>query len=296
MGTLVGVHDGSFKDKLCARTCSAGVVLFCTKQRRLATAACAERTDPRTASSYRGELLGGLLMSLILKAASSLIDENCPPVRLACDNIGAVGHGNNRGKSLKDAQVQADVIHCFRSILSDISFNIAYEHVLGHQDDKVAWDALNTLVQQLNVVADKVAQDYLVRAIHYERGTIRVLGEGRGESSPGPMKYCVQREFRFDLLGCDGGGDEKVDNVCPCCGCKNESTGHITRCTDDGRTAMFYESADLLLDFLHETQMDPRLIDCITQYLERRGEVKMTDIARNHAHFDAFARDIDSLG
>eukprot|EP00956_Cyclotella_meneghiniana_P002261 scaffold2556_cov118-Cyclotella_meneghiniana.AAC.1 len=24
MGTLVGVHDGSYKDKLCARTCSAG--------------------------------------------------------------------------------------------------------------------------------------------------------------------------------------------------------------------------------------------------------------------------------
>eukprot|EP00956_Cyclotella_meneghiniana_P011946 scaffold16843_cov51-Cyclotella_meneghiniana.AAC.2 len=166
MGTLVGVHDGSYKDKLCARTCSAGVVLFCTQQRRLATAACAERTDSRTASSYRGELLGGLLMSLILKAASSLIgDEKCPPVRLACDNIGAVGHGNNRGKSLKDAQVQADVIRCFRAILADISFDITYEHVLGHQDDKVAWAAL-TLVQQLNVVADKVAQDYLVRAIH----------------------------------------------------------------------------------------------------------------------------------
>ena len=59
---------------------------------------------------------------------------------------------------------------------------------------------------------------------------------------------------------------------------------------------MFYESADLLLDFLHETQMDPRLIDCITQYREGRGKVKMTDIARNHVHFDAFARDIDSLG
>ena len=161
MGTLVGVHDGSYKDKLCARICSAGVVLFCTKQRRLATAARAERTDPRTASSYRGELLGGLLMSLILKAASSLIDEKCPPVRLACDNIGAV-------KSLKDAQVQADVIRCFRAILADVSFDITYEHVLGHQDHTVAWAAL-TLVQQLNVVADKVAQDYLVRAIHSER-------------------------------------------------------------------------------------------------------------------------------
>ena len=291
-------------------------------------------------------------MSLILKAASSLIgDEKCPPVRLACDNIGAVGHGNNRGKSLKDAQVQADVIRCFRAILADVSFDITYEHVLGHQDDKVAWAVL-TLVQQLNVVADKVAQDYLVRAIHSGRfissyfpfESFRVIVDGKkctssitealyrswGREEARALlaeRHIVSKEH-FDLIYWDAMEEamkvypqmfkvyitkhvshfqgtnrqlsrdrsQEVDNVCPCCGCKNESTGHITRCPDEGRTEMFYESADLLIDFLHETQMDPRLIDCIAQYLEGRSEVKMTDIARNHVHFDAFAKDIDSLG
>ena len=28
---------------------------------------------------------------------------------------------------------------------------------------------------------------------------------------------------------------QEVDNVCPCCGMKNESTGHITRCKEEGR-------------------------------------------------------------
>ena len=27
---------------------------------------------------------------------------------------------------------------------------------------------------------------------------------------------------------------QEVDNICPCCGCKDESTGHITRCKEDG--------------------------------------------------------------
>eukprot|EP00956_Cyclotella_meneghiniana_P031980 scaffold85846_cov40-Cyclotella_meneghiniana.AAC.8 len=237
----------------------------------------------------------------IRQAALSLIDEKCPPVRLACDNIGAVGHGNNRGKSLKDTMVQVD-------------------------DDKVAWAALR-LVQQLKVVADKVAQDYLVRAIHSGRfissyfpfeSSWVIVGRQKCTSSITEALYrswgreeakvlLAQRNIvskeNFDLIYWDGMEEsmkvypqvfkvyitkhvshfqgtnrqlsrdksQEVDNVCQCCGCKNESTCHITRCPDEGPTVIFYESADLLLDFLHETQMDPRLIDCITQYLEGRA-------------------------
>ena len=74
IGTLICVHDGSYMELIDRSTCSAAVVLFCTDKRRLGTASCAERTDTETATNYRGELLGGLLISLILKAACSLID------------------------------------------------------------------------------------------------------------------------------------------------------------------------------------------------------------------------------
>eukprot|EP00956_Cyclotella_meneghiniana_P031954 scaffold85772_cov22-Cyclotella_meneghiniana.AAC.3 len=69
-----------------------------------------------------------------------------------------------------------------------------------------------------------------------------------------------------------------LENVCPCCGRCDESTGHITHCTDEGRTEMFEESVDILADFLSETHMDGRLIDCIVTYLLQRGEQSMSSI------------------
>eukprot|EP00956_Cyclotella_meneghiniana_P003396 scaffold4090_cov21-Cyclotella_meneghiniana.AAC.2 len=87
-----------------------------------------------------------------------------------------------------------------------------------------------------------------------------------------------------------------VENVCPCCGVQDESTGHITRCTDEGRTEMFYESVDILCDFLSETHMDGRLIDCIATYLEHRGEKTMTSITHRMPLFATIAADIDALG
>jgi hypothetical protein len=350
-GTLMCAHDGSYQDKLDRSTCSAGVALFCTEKRRLATIACAERTDPTTASNYRGELLGGLLVSLLLKASSMLIHDDCPPIRIACDNLGVVGHGNNRGKSLKDAQVQADIIRCFRSLLSEVSFPIKYEHVYGHQDDRIAWSLL-TIEQQLNVIADLLAKDCLVQALR--KGTfissffpfesLRVIVDGRKctssvtqaiykswgrEEARGLLaKRNIVSPLNFDLIYWDGVGEamsvypqmfkiyitkhvshfqgtnrqlsrvapQDVDNVCPCCGRRDESTGHITRCPDEGRTKMFYESADLLIDFLHESQMDPRLIDCIMRYLDGRGDGKMTEIAKNEPSYQILAEDMDALG
>ena len=70
-GSLAIVHDGSFMEHLDEMLCSAGRIIFCKVARRIATFSAAERMDNQTASNYRGELLGGLLAALILKAASS---------------------------------------------------------------------------------------------------------------------------------------------------------------------------------------------------------------------------------
>lgn len=148
-------------------TCSAGLVLFCTHARRIATASCVERTDTETAGNYRGELLGGLLLALIMQTATPFLDHTpCPAVEIACDNMGVVIHGQNRHRPLKEAQKQADLIRCFRSILilKDCSITVSYVHVYGHQDDKANWDDL-TLQQQLNVHADSLAKAALKKAV-----------------------------------------------------------------------------------------------------------------------------------
>lgn len=352
MGTLICVHDGSYMELMDRSTCSAAVVLFCTEKRRLGTASCAERTDTETATNYRGELLGGLLISLILKAACSLIDGSvCPAVLLACDNNGVVGHGNNRQRSLPEKQTQVDVIRCFRSILSSLTVPIKYEHVYGHQDDKMSWSALS-LEQQLNTIADKIAKDCLLQSLRkstfissifpFESLRVLVRGNkctssikralykswGRSEAITLLSRRKIVAEDCFDLIYWDGveqameaypqmfrvyitkhvshfqgthrqlsrDKSQDVENVCPCCGRRDESTGHITRCQDEGRTEMFHESVDLLIDFLYETEMDPRLIDCIIRYLEGRDELKMTKVARHNDCFRHLGRDIDTLG
>ena len=107
-GTLAVAHDGSFKEHVDMSVCSAGLVLFCTKTNRLATISCAEKTRPGTASNYRGEFLGGLLLALLIHCAGEMMEtDNCPPVVVACDNMGVVNHSRNRYRPLKEKQRQA---------------------------------------------------------------------------------------------------------------------------------------------------------------------------------------------
>jgi hypothetical protein len=155
VGSLAIVHDGSFMEHLDQSCCSAGGIILCRETLRMATFSVAERTDS-SASNYRGEPLGGLLAALILKAASSILSGNAHPAVLACDNMGVVIHGNERNRSLKEAQTQADIIRCFPSVLAGLPLDITYEHVYGHQDDTIPWDSL-TLLQQLNTIADRLA-------------------------------------------------------------------------------------------------------------------------------------------
>ena len=351
-GTLVVAHDGSYKEHVDRSVSSAGLILFCTRCRRLAKASCAEHTMPGTAGNYRGELLGGLLLALIMHAAGPLLGHGpFPVVEIACDNMGVVIHGKNRDRPLKDKQKQADLIRCFRAILAKCTVSIAYAHVYGHQDDKIPWDDL-TLQQQLNVLADRLAKDALDRAVRdnlfisslfpFESFRVLVNGTkvtssikdamyddwGRREARTLMAKRKIVSEDNFDKIFWEGvsaammaypqmfrvyitkhvshfqgtnrqlsrDSSQQVENVCPCCGRQDESTGHITRCTDEGRTEMFYESVDILCDFLSETHMDGRLIDCIATYLEHRGEKTMTSITHRMPLFAPVAADIDALG
>jgi hypothetical protein len=76
--------------------------------------------------------------------------------------MGVVIHGNDRHRSLREAQSQVDLIQCFRGILSGLPFKIVYEHGYGHQDKNISWNLL-TLLQQLNIIANQLAKDALWR-------------------------------------------------------------------------------------------------------------------------------------
>ena len=103
-GSLLPVHDGSYMIEFCVDVYSAALVLLCVCTSRMATVTVVERTDAKSASNYRGELLGGLLRVLLLRAATLDPTLEYTPVAAWCDNLGVVGHGNDCRRSLPKKQ------------------------------------------------------------------------------------------------------------------------------------------------------------------------------------------------
>ena len=63
-----------------------------------------------------------------------------------------------------------------------------------------------------------------------------------------------------------------VLNVCPSCGCPDESSSHITKCQESGQTAMFEESVRELESWLRTQRTGQELTQLVTSYLLARGK------------------------
>ena len=63
-----------------------------------------------------------------------------------------------------------------------------------------------------------------------------------------------------------------LDDKCPTCQKVVETSGHLNRCLDSGRTQLFEDSVDLLTKWLHQdNRTDPELVYWIPKYLLFRG-------------------------
>lgn len=100
MGSLCTVHDGSYMKELSERVCSAAVVIYCKVSKKRLKCAVAEETDQ--ADNYRGEILGGVLDQLLLRAATARRSSPYKEVVVHCDNRGVLTHGNDPYKKLKE--------------------------------------------------------------------------------------------------------------------------------------------------------------------------------------------------
>ena len=67
-GTLVIVHEGSYMVEVANDVCSAAFMIYCQRTKQKAKGVVAEKS--RDADNYRGEILGGLIVQLVLRAAS----------------------------------------------------------------------------------------------------------------------------------------------------------------------------------------------------------------------------------
>lgn len=161
-GTLVCVHDGSYMVHLSRDVCSAAFVIHCTATGKRAVGSVVEQSDD--ASNYRGEILGGMMIQLVLRAASRKDSKDYCQVEVCCDNIGVVQHGNDPTSPLSEKQSQADTLRCLKQYINENPFEVVYKWVKGHQDDLLSWDELN-LTERLNCLVDNIAKKSLISAV-----------------------------------------------------------------------------------------------------------------------------------
>jgi hypothetical protein len=126
---------------------------------RLATITYCEQTSLDVTSNYCCEPIDGVMATLVLCALSKMA---IPPpghtFEIFCDNMGVVSHGNNCYECLPERQVQVDLINLIRRNLSTLNSSVKYTHLYGHLDEALGFAEL-TLPQQLNVMADKLANE-----------------------------------------------------------------------------------------------------------------------------------------
>ena len=124
LGTLVIVHDGSYMKEVAQDVCSAGFMIYCTHTRCRAKGTVVEKSD--SADNYRAEVLGGIMIQLVLKAASQLQSSPYAPVQIHCDNLGVVNHGNTPTRSLKEKQAQADALRILKHLIQTSPLEVIY--------------------------------------------------------------------------------------------------------------------------------------------------------------------------
>jgi hypothetical protein len=90
--------------------------------------------------------------------------------------------------------------------------------------------------------------------------------------------------------------DNHVVNKCHCCGHRNETLLHITRCPNKGRRLMFTQTTDALTCWMERSYSHPEIILAICSYLRYRGRVPMKKICLNFPILTQFAIETDLLG
>jgi hypothetical protein len=308
-----------------------------------------ERTNSSTASNYRGELLGGLLTSHILRVASGY-STSAKATHIYCDNMGVVHHASHPDSSTSSKQSQADVLLAFTNNLKMSSLQWQYHHVLSHLDETAEFKDLS-VPEQLNVLADKLAKDALLESIDksqfckpfYPNEHMRIfIGGEKVTTSIKSTLYkswgrCVARELfdqkkiipahLFELVNWTGLNltmktlpqmtqvwmtkhvsgtcatnkqlakmDKNVIDKCQCCGRRNETLLHITRCPNKGRRLLFTQTTEELMSWMRRSYTHPEIILAIGSYLRYRGRVPMKKICLDYPILTQVAIEIDLLG
>jgi hypothetical protein len=120
--------------------------------------------------SYQSELQGVHAMLLGLLAFCTFHHITGGSVKLGCDNLGCVRHGQHDWRKVPLSIAHVDLVHAIQVIKSKLPIKVHFEHIYGHQDDRLSFDNLPRPAQ-LNVEMDQIAKDQLVELYDFPPAT-----------------------------------------------------------------------------------------------------------------------------
>jgi hypothetical protein len=106
--SLIIIHDGSYMKDISPLISSAAMMIYCTVAKKQCKCTWVEKSE--SAGSYRGEILGGIMTQLILKAAATGYKGMIPSVGADCNNNGIVTHRNTPHIPLPTNQTQTELL------------------------------------------------------------------------------------------------------------------------------------------------------------------------------------------
>ena len=174
-GSLYLVSDGSYQRDVDPEVCSCAFTIRCRSTKKKLECTWVEKSPD--ASNYRGELLGALGYTLVMKAVCEedrdlTVDPlTLPQGKAFCDNMGVVKHGRVPNKTLSEKQVQADILGHIKYLLRNLPARFKFSHVRGHID-RILSASQRTFEQNLQVLCDKKASARLVKVVADDEGYI----------------------------------------------------------------------------------------------------------------------------
>ncbi len=159
-GTLIGVTDGSY-DKHKAKSCSGlGWILVCMASKRTLRGSFYEVSA--AVGAYCGKLLGLVTLHTLILALANYYNLQSVSGKICCDNILALNQASKTCKQVRSGLKHSDLQRAIRTYKCKVTMALKYEHVRAHQDNLKPWSML-TLVEQLNVICDKLAKGAVLR-------------------------------------------------------------------------------------------------------------------------------------
>jgi len=159
-----------------------------------------------------------------------------------------------------------------------------------------------------NAITDLLGEQ-VTRALQDRRGVVRkcdfpfVYWEGMErvmKSFPEMFWVWVTKHVsHFQGTNCQLSRISKsVKNVCPSCGCHDGATSHITRCQDRGRSQLFAESVEQLVQcrWLVDQQTDSKILYLFKRYLLACGIRTLTSLLKPGSKLGVELRFHDRLG